>query len=264
MKKRASRAKYPGISKSWPCRAMDTISHTSATKRALSKLNLVDLRTHQELTPPRFHTPGIIDSLSFDTRATVWRSALRPRISRSDAYVLDVAGNHFEAWTRSEAGAVDLAKFVIPRLTEFPTFDRTDGKAASRSRCTCTSLRRRHASGVDRRCTAGRSRSSDPASIPGCSTWSMSWASPWSPPMCAAPPATAENYLALDNGMLREDAVKDIGALLRLDRSAEARSTPSMWWLPAARTAAIWRSPRWSITATDCAAASMPPASPTS
>ncbi len=45
-----------------------------------------------------------------------------------DAYVLDIEANHVEAWTRSEAGAVDLAKFVIPRLTQFPTFDKTDGR----------------------------------------------------------------------------------------------------------------------------------------
>ena len=43
--------------------------------------------------------------------------------------VLDIAANRLEAWTHSEAGAVDLAKFVTPRLTQFPTFDRTDGQA---------------------------------------------------------------------------------------------------------------------------------------
>ncbi len=51
-----------------------------------------------------------------------------------DAYVLDIADNRLEPWTRSEAGAVDAAKFVMPRLTEFPTFDRADGKAAPDAR----------------------------------------------------------------------------------------------------------------------------------
>ncbi len=36
----------------------------------------------------------------------------------------------------------------------------------------------------------------------------------WSPPMCAARPGYGKSYRALDNGVLREDAVKDVGALL--------------------------------------------------
>ncbi len=92
-----------------------------------SKLNLLDLRTHQDLTPPRLQ-PGIISSLSFDAEgkrlAFGFAAANQPR----DAYVLDVAENRLEPWTRSEAGAVDAAQLVLPRLVEFPTFDRVDGK----------------------------------------------------------------------------------------------------------------------------------------
>ena len=42
----------------------------------------------------------------------------------------------------------------------------------------------------------------------------MKWGLRCSRRTCAARPAMARRYLALDNGMLREDAVKDIGALL--------------------------------------------------
>ena len=47
-----------------------------------------------------------------------------------------------------------------------------------------------------------------------------------------------KTYLALDNGMLREDAVKDVGALL-VWLSCRRTSTPSMWWSPAVPTAGI-------------------------
>src|ERR1700730_11733128 len=81
-----------------------------------SKLNLVDLRAHQDLAPPRLPAPGIIDHVKFDAegRRLVcgFASAALPR----DAYVLDLATNRLEAWTHSEAGPVDTTKFVTPRL----------------------------------------------------------------------------------------------------------------------------------------------------
>ena len=102
----------------------------ASNEGGVSKLNMLDLRTHSDLTPPRLPQPGIVSSLSFDSEgkrlAIGFAAANQPR----DAYVLDVAENRLEPWTRSEAGAVDVAKFVLPRLVEFPTFSmRPDGKA---------------------------------------------------------------------------------------------------------------------------------------
>ena len=94
----------------------------------ISKLNLLDLRSHQDLTPPKLPGPGVIDHLSFDADGKRLSFGYASADSPRDAYVLDVAGNHLEAWTHSEAGAVDTAKFVAPRLTQFPTFDRHDGR----------------------------------------------------------------------------------------------------------------------------------------
>ena len=71
----------------------------------LSKLNTVDLRTHQDLIPPRPPAAGIIDSLSFDADgkrlAFGFEAANRPR----DAYVLDMESNRLEAWTDERSGA---------------------------------------------------------------------------------------------------------------------------------------------------------------
>ena len=134
------------------------------------KLNVVDLRAHQDLIPPRLPVAGVIDSLSFDADskrlAFGFSAANQPR----DAYVLDLAGNRLEAWTMSEAGPIDRAKLVVPRLSQFPTFDRALGRSrqlplyiyeppgAVRIRCSSC-------------CTMDRNRSFDPASILGSSTW---------------------------------------------------------------------------------------------
>ncbi|HTV98457.1 MAG TPA: prolyl oligopeptidase family serine peptidase [Steroidobacteraceae bacterium] len=92
------------------------------------RLDLVDLRAHQDLVPP--HLPaGIIDSLAFDLESKRLAFGLSAANAPRDVYVLDLASNRLEPWTASEAGPVDRSKLVVPRLTQFPTFDRVDGRS---------------------------------------------------------------------------------------------------------------------------------------
>jgi dipeptidyl aminopeptidase/acylaminoacyl peptidase len=177
------------------------------------KLNLLDLRTHQDLTPPRLQQSGVIGSLSFDADgkrlAFGFAAANQPR----DAYVLDIAENRLEPWTRSEAGAVDPAKFVLPRLKEFPSFDRVDGKA------------RQVPAYVYEPASAGPhpvliSLHGGPESQfrPGFDPWIQYIVNELGfaviAPNVRGSSGYGKTYLALDNGMLREDAVKDVGAML--------------------------------------------------
>ena len=185
----------------------------TSNEAGTAKLNLLDLLTHQDLIPPRLNPAGIIDSLSFDAAggrlAFGFAAPNRPR----DAYVLDIASNRVEAWTHSEAGAVDPAKFVTPRLTHYPTFDRTDGR------------QRQIPLYVYEPTTPGP----HPVLItlhggpeaqfrPGFDPWlefvvnELGFAVV--APNVRGSSGYGKSYLSLDNGMLREDAVKDIGALL--------------------------------------------------
>jgi dipeptidyl aminopeptidase/acylaminoacyl peptidase len=177
------------------------------------KLNLLDLRTHQDLIPPRLPTAGLIQSLSFDSTgsrlAFSFAAPNRPR----DAYVLNLTSNQLEEWTHSEAGAVDLGKFVIPRLVEFPTFDRTDGRA------------RTEAAYVYEPAAAGKHPvllllHGGPESQfrPGFDPWIEFVVNELGyvvvAPNVRGSSGYGKTYLSLDNGVLREDAVKDVGALL--------------------------------------------------
>jgi dipeptidyl aminopeptidase/acylaminoacyl peptidase len=179
----------------------------------ISKLNLLDLRTHTDLSPPRLPQPGIISSLNFDAEgkrlAFGFAAANQPR----DAYVLDVAENRLEPWTRSEAGAVDVAKFVLPRLVEFPTFDRPDGKA------------RQIPAYVYEPVTSGPhpvliSLHGGPEAQfrPGFDPWIQYLVHELGfaviAPNVRGSTGYGKTYMSLDNGMLRDDAVKDVGALL--------------------------------------------------
>ena len=177
------------------------------------KLNLLDLRTRQDLIPPKLPAPGIIGSLSFDAEgnrlAFGYAAPNRPR----DAFVLDIAASRLEAWTLSEAGAVDLSKFVAPRLAQYPTFDRADGQSRQ----------------IPVYVYEPASPGPHPVLIvlhggpesqfrPGFDPWleyvvdELGFAVV--APNVRGSSGYGKTYLALDNGMLREDAVKDVGALL--------------------------------------------------
>lgn len=103
----------------------------ASNEGGLSRLDAVDLRAHQDLVLPRPTTQGIIGALRFDPLGTRLAfdlsSATRPR----DVYVLDLEAHRLEPWTASEPGALDPSALASPHLVEFPTFDRTDGKPRS-------------------------------------------------------------------------------------------------------------------------------------
>jgi dipeptidyl aminopeptidase/acylaminoacyl peptidase len=184
-----------------------------SNEAGIDKLNVLDLRRHQDLIPPKLPAAGIIDSLSFDAEggrlAFGFAAPNRPR----DAYVFDIATNHLEAWTHSEPGAVDLAKFVMPRLAQCPTFDRTDGR--------------------ERQMPVYIYEPSTPGPHPvlivlhgGPKSQFRPGFDPWLQyvvnelgyavvaPNVRGSSGYGKTYLALDKGELREDAVKDVGALL--------------------------------------------------
>jgi dipeptidyl aminopeptidase/acylaminoacyl peptidase len=196
-----------------------------SNEAGIDKLNVLDLRTHQDLIPPKLPAAGIIGSLSFDAEgnrlAFGFAAPNRPR----DAYVLDIAANRLEAWTHSEAGAVDLARFVTPRLTQFSTFDRTDG----RQRQIPVYVYEPSAPGPH---PVLITLHGGPESQfrPGFDPWLQYVVNELGlavvAPNVRGSSGYGKSYLALDNGTLREDAVKDMGALLvwlRLQNAFDAK-----------------------------------------
>jgi dipeptidyl aminopeptidase/acylaminoacyl peptidase len=184
-----------------------------SNEAGIDKLNLLDLRARQDLIPPKLPSPGIIGSLHFDWEgnrlAFAFEAASRPR----DAYVLNIAANTLESWTHSEPGAVDPVRFVTPRLAQFPTFDRSDGRP--------------------RQVPVYIYEPSQPGPHPvlitlhgGPESQFRPGFDPWlqyvvnelgfavAAPNVRGSSGYGKSYLALDNGLLREDAVKDVGALI--------------------------------------------------
>jgi dipeptidyl aminopeptidase/acylaminoacyl peptidase len=177
------------------------------------KLNLLDLRTHQDLTPPRLQQPGVISSLNFDATATRLAFGFAAANQPRDAYVLNIAENRLEPWTRSEPGAVDAAKFVLPRRVEFPTFDRVDGKARQ-----IPAYVYEPTSGGTHPVLISLHGGPESQFRPGFDPWIQYVVNELGfaviAPNVRGSSGYGRTYMALDNGVLREDAVKDVGAML--------------------------------------------------
>ena len=178
-----------------------------------SRLTVLDTQAKLELAPaglpegrignPRFDRSGRKLALSAE-------SALAPR----DVYVYDLEHGKLERWTRSEPGPLDVGTLRAPELIHYPTWDRVGRRARMLSAYV---YRPRTAAGP---CPVVIDIHGGPESQyrPG-----------WDPfvqflvnelgyavvaPNVRGSSGYGKTFLALDNGVLREDAVRDIGSLL--------------------------------------------------
>lgn len=192
------------------------------------KLTVLDLRTHQDLNPAKLSAPGIISHLSFDFSSGRLAFGISSSNQPLDAYVLDIAANRLEAWTASEPGPVDLGKFISPRLVHFPTFDRQDGHSRTipayvyEPRAPGTSAPLQSAQGPSTTAPhpvlitlpSGPDDQFRPGYIPWIQYLVNELGFVVIAPNLRGTAGYGKSYQMLNRGVLREDAIKDIGALL--------------------------------------------------
>lgn len=179
----------------------------------MSRLTVTNLATHAEVLPPL--PDGQIGRIAFDRTgkklAMTFESAQSPR----DVFVLEVERNTLTRHTKSEAGAIDPLQLVPAELVRFPTFDREKGKQRQ-----VPAFVYRPGAGVP---------GPHPVIIDihgGPESQALPTFSPFTQflvremgfvviaPNVRGSSGYGKTYLNLDNGEDREDAVKDIGALL--------------------------------------------------
>ncbi|MDB6042872.1 MAG: putative prolyl oligopeptidase family protein [Gammaproteobacteria bacterium] len=177
-----------------------------------SRLTVLDTTQKLELTPPGL-PDGKISNIRFDRAgkrlAMSADSAQAPR----DVYVYDLAHSALERWTKSEIGALDANAAAPAELVHYPTWDRVNG----RQRMISAYVYRPRNPGP---CPVVISIHGGPESQyrPG-----------WDPfvqflvndlgyaviaPNVRGSSGYGKTFLKLDDGVLREDAVRDIGSLL--------------------------------------------------
>lgn len=156
---------------------------------------------------------GIAGGLAFDPDGRRLALTFNSSVSPSDVFVVDVAGGEAVRWTASEVGGLDPARFRDAELVTWPTFDAVDG-------------RRREISGflitppgpgpfpvlID--IHGGPEAQHRPGFAPLYQFLVNELGIAVLSPNVRGSSGFGKTFLKLDNGPLREDAVRDIGALL--------------------------------------------------
>ena len=177
-----------------------------------SRLTVIDNQMKLELSPPGV-PDGRIREVRFDHAGKRLAFSAESAQAPHDVYVYDVGRSAIERWTRSEAGPVNTNTFVSPELVHYPTWDRVSGKPRALSAYVYTP----------------KTPGPHPVLLyihggpeeqyrPGYEGFfqflvnELGYAVVC--PNVRGSSGYGKSFLKLDNGLLREDSVKDIGSLL--------------------------------------------------
>jgi len=177
-----------------------------------SRLTVIDNQLKLDLVPPGV-PDGRITEVRFDRVGKKLAFSAESAQSPRDAYVYDLTKSSVERWTQSEVGPVDNGTFVPAELIHYPTWDRVAGKQRMLSAYLYTP----------------KTPGPHPVLIsihggpeeqyrPGYEAFFQFLVNELGyaviAPNVRGSSGYGKTFLKLDNGILREDAVKDIGSLL--------------------------------------------------
>ena len=177
----------------------------------VSRLTLLDVARRAELLPPL--PDGRIGRIGFDPAGKRLALTLESPQAPRDVFVFEVERSAVVRFTRSEAGPVDPLQFVPAQLVRYPTFDRANGG------------HRQVPAFVYKPKTPGPHPvvidihgGPEGQSVPVFNAFTQFLVREMGfvviTPNVRGSSGYGRTYLDLDNGMEREDSVKDIGALL--------------------------------------------------
>jgi dipeptidyl aminopeptidase/acylaminoacyl peptidase len=177
-----------------------------------SRLSVIDAQQKSDLAPVGL-PEGRIGNLRFDTsghRLGMWVEAAQ---SPRDAWVYDFEKSKLERWTRSEAGPLNPDKLVAPELVRYPTWDRSGGHQRMLSAYVY-----RPVTTAPRPVVVLIHGGPEDQYRPGWDPFAQFLVNELGyaviAPNVRGSSGYGKSFLALDNGTLREDAVRDIGSLL--------------------------------------------------
>ncbi|HEV3166486.1 MAG TPA: prolyl oligopeptidase family serine peptidase, partial [Isosphaeraceae bacterium] len=180
-----------------------------ANEDGISRLHVFDARTHEELPVPALPR-GQISNLLFRPNTRQFGFSLASAESPADVYSYDLAGGPLERWTTSETGGLDATEFVEPQLIHYPSFDGRSipafvYKPGPKFKAPRPVLINIH---------GGPEGQFVPGYLGTANYLVNELGIAVIYPNVRGSAGYGKTYLKLDNGEHREEAVKDIGALL--------------------------------------------------
>lgn len=177
-----------------------------------SKLFLMDPGTRRRNGIP---IPfGVVSGLSFSPDGTVLAFAVDSPSSPKDVYTLDLASMKVTRWTQSEVGGLDPKSFRSCEIASYPTFD--DAKKGKRRLIPALVYKPEGAGPfpVIVSIHGGPEGQSSAVFASGTQYILNELRCAVIYPNVRGSSGFGKTYLKMDDGKLREDSVKDIGALL--------------------------------------------------
>lgn len=183
----------------------------------LTELYLMDLKS-EKYEQVKGLPVGLIGGVSFNKAGTKLALNLSSATTNSDVFVYTLATKKLERWTNSEVGGLNTSTFVDARLITFPTFDQVDGKPRQISSFYFPAANKSAAKNGKVPVVINIHGGPEGQAVPSFSSiyqfMSVEMGVAVLTPNVRGSTGYGKTFLGLDNGMLRENSVKDIGALL--------------------------------------------------
>lgn len=177
-----------------------------------SRLELKDLGSNITKRPNGLPA-GLISNLRFDARGTQLGLTIESATSPRDAWSYDIEKETASRWTRSESGPVDTKRWQAAELVRYPTWDRVGKQPRQIPAFVYTpSSSGPHPVVID--IHGGPEGQSRPGYSPYIQYLVNELGYAVIQPNVRGSTGYGRTFTQLDNGRLREDSVRDIGALL--------------------------------------------------
>jgi dipeptidyl aminopeptidase/acylaminoacyl peptidase len=184
-----------------------------ATNEAgISRINIIDAASGTRLPAPELPT-AVFSGAGFSPDGTKLALSLSNAQTSGDVWVWDLTARQLTRWTESETGGIDSSTFVQPTLVSWPTFDQVGGKARQ-----ITGFQYLPPGRGPHPVLINIHGGPEAQSRPGFSSNTQMLVKKFGMavifPNVRGSTGYGKTFVNLDNGRLREDSVKDIGALL--------------------------------------------------
>jgi dipeptidyl aminopeptidase/acylaminoacyl peptidase len=188
-----------------------TLAFTS-NEDGYTRLYLMDIRSGQ-LNRVNL-SDGQIYGLRFKPNASELAITLNTPKQPSDVYILNLESKTFTRWTYSELGGLDASGFVEPQLIHYPTFDSAAGQPRTIPAYYYEPLKYKPPYPVLIDCHGGPAVQEKPYFSYLFQLYLKELGIAVIAPNVRGSTGYGREFMMLDDGVKREDAVRDIGALL--------------------------------------------------
>jgi dipeptidyl aminopeptidase/acylaminoacyl peptidase len=172
-----------------------------------SRVYLLENGKRRELKTPL----GLVGGMEFSPDGKQLGLSISRPDAPADAYSIDLATGELKRWTFSEVGGLDPSKFIVPRRIEFESFD---GRKIPAYYYRPRSASDQNPAGVVILIHGGPEAQYQPEFSGLLQFFVNELGVAVLAPNVRGSAGYGKTYLKLDNATLREDSVKDIGALL--------------------------------------------------